>query len=189
MSERETHLDSDGIERTPNEWGFNSFATAEGAKRSVASLGRNVRPHGHPGPAHSWSPGGTGRGHRASGAAVPAQGDQPGHQRSSAGGRIGTMSTPALSVDESLRLMAETYVTVNGAMLRQCRRKRHLSQAELARAAGTAQSNIARLEGGGCKTRSSVVRHLAEALDVRVQVLVRLPPRVPPGITREAEDA
>lgn len=36
---RETWLDSDGLERTPNEWGFNSFATAEGAEQSARTLG------------------------------------------------------------------------------------------------------------------------------------------------------
>lgn len=32
--------DSEGIERTPNEWGFNSYATAEGAKSGPRGLGR-----------------------------------------------------------------------------------------------------------------------------------------------------
>jgi hypothetical protein len=40
MSEvaREAFIDSDGNERTPNQWGFNSFRTAEGAKDSVRTL-------------------------------------------------------------------------------------------------------------------------------------------------------
>lgn len=33
-----THLDSDGIERVPNRWGFNSFATAEGAAESARKI-------------------------------------------------------------------------------------------------------------------------------------------------------
>ena len=41
MSKGETWLDSDGNQRTPNEWGFNSFTTAEGAKRAAAKLGRD----------------------------------------------------------------------------------------------------------------------------------------------------
>lgn len=39
MNERAIHLDSNGNERTPNQWGFNSFATAEGAKQTAARLG------------------------------------------------------------------------------------------------------------------------------------------------------
>jgi transcriptional regulator with XRE-family HTH domain len=98
------------------------------------------------------------------------------------------MSETAPSLDESLRLMAETYVIVNGTMLRQCRKKRHLSQAALAWAAGTVPSNISRLERGGCKTRHDLLRRLAEALDVHVQALTRLPERRRTGITREAAD-
>jgi hypothetical protein len=34
------HLDSDGIERIGNQWGFNSFTTMEGAEASVRRLAR-----------------------------------------------------------------------------------------------------------------------------------------------------
>jgi transcriptional regulator with XRE-family HTH domain len=98
------------------------------------------------------------------------------------------MGCVELSVDESLRLMSETYVIVNGTMLRQCRTKRGLTQAALARMAGTTQANINRLERGQCRTRHATLRSLAEALDVRVQVLTRLPERRRAGITREGED-
>jgi hypothetical protein len=40
MDKRETWTDSNGQVRTPNQWGFNSFATAEGARRCAARLGR-----------------------------------------------------------------------------------------------------------------------------------------------------
>jgi len=40
VAERTTHTDHNGIERTPNEWGFNSFLTAVGAERSARYLGR-----------------------------------------------------------------------------------------------------------------------------------------------------
>lgn len=33
-------IDSDGQERVPTQWGFNSFRTADGAKKSVRVLGR-----------------------------------------------------------------------------------------------------------------------------------------------------
>ena len=35
-----THPGSNGIERTGNQWGFNSFTTEEGAEASVRLLGR-----------------------------------------------------------------------------------------------------------------------------------------------------
>lgn len=38
--QRKTWLDSDGYERTGNEWGFNSFVTQEGAILSAAGFGR-----------------------------------------------------------------------------------------------------------------------------------------------------
>ena len=37
---RETWPDSDGIERTPNQWGFNSFTTVHGAEHVARLLGR-----------------------------------------------------------------------------------------------------------------------------------------------------
>ena len=45
MADREIHLDSQGIERTPNQWGFNSFTTQEGAEKSARNLRR--RSHWH----------------------------------------------------------------------------------------------------------------------------------------------
>ncbi len=82
-----------------------------------------------------------------------------------------------LSTGERLRLIAETYIAVNGTSLRRCRLAVGLSQAEVARKAGTTSSTISRLEAGGCRTRPLLAARIAETLEIRPELIVRLPPR------------
>ena len=61
------------------------------------------------------------------------------------------------------------------------RRRRRLSQAELAELVGTTQSAIARLESGGRPPRIDTLRRIADALDC--ELVVSLRPRTNPRRT------
>lgn len=61
------------------------------------------------------------------------------------------------------------------------RRRRRLSQTELAELVGTTQSAIARLESGGRPPRIDTLQRIAEALDC--ELVVSLRPRTNPGRT------
>jgi transcriptional regulator with XRE-family HTH domain len=61
------------------------------------------------------------------------------------------------------------------------RRRRRLSQAELAELVGTTQSAIARLESGGRPPRIDTLQRIAEALDC--ELVVSLRPRTDPRRT------
>jgi transcriptional regulator with XRE-family HTH domain len=58
------------------------------------------------------------------------------------------------------------------------RRRRRLSQSELAELVGTTQSAIARLESGGRPPRIDTLRRISEALDC--ELVVSLRPRTSP---------
>lgn len=51
--------------------------------------------------------------------------------------------------------------------------KRKMSQAELARKAGTGQAVISRLEGMNAKPSISLLKRIAQALDTKIQVTVQ----------------
>ena len=61
---------------------------------------------------------------------------------------------------------------VDGAKLRDLRRRVALSQRDLARAAGTRQETISRLESGERAARGATVRKLAQALGVEPHELM-----------------
>ncbi|OGZ23099.1 MAG: transcriptional regulator [Candidatus Nealsonbacteria bacterium RIFCSPLOWO2_01_FULL_41_9] len=58
-------------------------------------------------------------------------------------------------------------------MIIQNRIKRGLTQKELARKIGTKQSAISRLESGVSNPTISVLRRVAEAMDARIEILIR----------------
>ena len=64
-------------------------------------------------------------------------------------------------------------VEIDGAELRRLRRERALSQQELGRMTGIAQSTISNLELGNRPARLASVRKLAEALGVEPKELMK----------------
>ena len=58
-----------------------------------------------------------------------------------------------------------------GAQLREWRRKRALSQRDLASLAGIQQATVARLETGAQQPRPRTIRKLAKALDAPIEAL------------------
>jgi DNA-binding XRE family transcriptional regulator len=60
-----------------------------------------------------------------------------------------------------------------GCSVRELRRARGLSQAQLGAMIGTTQTAIARIEGGGADTKLRTLCRLAEALDARAVVTGR----------------
>ncbi|MBI5549743.1 MAG: helix-turn-helix transcriptional regulator [Deltaproteobacteria bacterium] len=54
--------------------------------------------------------------------------------------------------------------------LRALRERQHLTQGEIARRAGSSQSVIARLETGDVEPRFDLLRRVAEALGMRVEI-------------------
>ena len=64
-------------------------------------------------------------------------------------------------------------VKIDGAKLRQLRRERALSQQELGRMTGIAQSTISNLELGNRPARLVSVRKLAEALGVEPKQIMK----------------
>ncbi len=91
-----------------------------------------------------------------------------------AGLRDRRMSEPgAAEAYESARLAFEL-----GAAVRELRRARGWSQAELASAAGMTQSAVARFEAGGTVPTLPVLGRIAQALDADLTVRVEARPHV-----------
>jgi transcriptional regulator with XRE-family HTH domain len=76
----------------------------------------------------------------------------------------------------SLVMSAEKTRPKYGAYLAQLRREAGLSQVELARRLGVAQSNVAFWERSDKPPRSDLLRPMAEALNVRIENLLNVKP-------------
>ena len=69
--------------------------------------------------------------------------------------------------------MNERFVKVDGAKLKELRRRRMLSLRELGERSGVAFDNINKLELGRRPAHASTIRKLAEALDVDPKELMK----------------
>ena len=90
--------------------------------------------------------------------------------------RIGRSATDharaAIKTDEALRELVQTELQRLdvAARVKALREKRGLSQSALAALVGTAQPNIARLEGGQSKPTLDLLARVANALGLRLRV-------------------
>jgi transcriptional regulator with XRE-family HTH domain len=69
--------------------------------------------------------------------------------------------------------MAERFIQVEGAKLRQLRRRRMLSLRELGEQSGVAFDNINKLENEKRRAQPRTIRKLAEALEVEPHELMK----------------